>query len=77
MTEEMIHSSSLLIDVARELLRDQPKMFSRIEYALTLSIVEELFKYRGQSAEKIAERLNWEESRVEAFINDNWSRLKL
>ena len=77
MKNEMIHSNALLIKVARELLRDQPKYYAQVEYVLAMPIVEELFKYRGRTIEEIAEILGWEREKVKIFIDQNWKRLKL
>ncbi len=77
MQDQMIHSNALLIKVAKELLRDQPKMYAQVEYVLAMPIIEELFKYRGRTIEEIAEILGWEREKVKIFIDQNWKRLKL
>ena len=77
MTDEMIHSNALLIKVAKELLRDQPKYYAQVEHVLALPIIEELFKYRGRTIEEIAEILGWEREKVKSFVDQNWKRLKL
>ncbi len=77
MTDEMIHSNALLIKVAKELLRDQPKYYAQVEYVLAMPIIEELFKYRGRTIEEIAEWIGWEREKVKSFVDQNWKRLKL
>ena len=77
MTDEMIHSNALLIKVAKELLRDQPKYYAQVEYVLAMPIIEELFKYRGRTIEEIAEWIGWEGEKVKSFVDQNWKRLKL
>ena len=77
MRDEMIHSNALLIKVARELLRDQPKYYAQVEYVLAMPIIEELFKYRGRTIEEIAEWIGWEREKVKIFVDQNWKRLKL
>ena len=77
MKDEMIHSNALLIKVAKELLRDQPKMYAQVEHVLALPVVEELFKYRGRTIEEIAEWMGWEREKVKNFVDQNWKRLKL
>jgi hypothetical protein len=77
MTNEMIHSNALLIKVAKELLRDQPKYYAQVEHVLALPIIEELFKYRGRSIEEIAEWIGWEREKVRTFVDQNWKLLKL
>lgn len=77
MKDEMIHSNALLIKVAKELLRDQPKYYAQVEYVLAMPIIEELFKYRGRTIEEIAEWIGWEREKVKTFVDQNWKRLKL
>ncbi len=77
MKDEMIHSNALLIKVAKELLRDQPKYYAQVEYVLAMPIIEELFKYRGRTIEEIADWIGWEREKVKSFIDQNWKRLKL
>ena len=77
MRDEMIHSNALLIKVAKELLRDQPKTYAQVEQVLALPVVEELFKYRGRTIEEIAEWIGWEREKVKTFVDQNWKRLKL
>ena len=77
MQDQIIHSNALLIKVAKELLRDQPKYYAQVEYVLAMPIIEELFKYRGRTIEEIAEILGWEREKVKTFVDQNWKRLKL
>ena len=77
MQDQIIHSNALLIKVAKELLRDQPKYYAQVEHVLALPIIAELFKYRGRTIEEIAEILGWEREKVKTFVDQNWKRLKL